>query len=57
MTLQDYTTEELKAELKRRADLAKADKAKVKRCRMCRHWGSSKLFWKTCCTEYCFWYK
>lgn len=39
MTLQDYTTEELKAELKRRADLAKAEKAKVKRCKMCKHWG------------------
>ena len=39
MTLQDYTTEELKAELKRRADLAKTEKAKVKRCRMCKHWG------------------
>lgn len=39
MTLQDYTTEELKAELKRRADLAKSERAKVKRCRMCKHWG------------------
>ena len=37
--LQDYTTEELRAELKRRSDLAKAEKAKVKRCRMCKHWG------------------
>ena len=33
MTLQDYSTEELKSELKRRSDLAKAEKAKVKRCR------------------------
>ena len=39
MILQDYTTEELRAELKRRSDLAKAEKAKVKRCRMCKHWG------------------
>ena len=39
MTLQDYTTEELRAELKRRTDLVKAEKAKVKRCRMCKHWG------------------
>lgn len=39
MTLQDYTTEELRAELKCRNDLAKAEKAKVKRCRMCRHYG------------------
>ena len=33
MELKDYTTEELRAELKRRNDLAKAEKAKVKRCR------------------------
>ena len=39
MELKDYYTEELKAELKRRNDLAKAEKAKVKRCRMCKHWG------------------
>ena len=39
MTLQDYTTEELRAELRRRSDLAKVEKAKVKRCRMCKHWG------------------
>ena len=37
--LQDYTTEELRAELKRRSDLAKIENAKVKRCRMCKHWG------------------
>ena len=43
MTLQDYTTEELRAELKRRSDLAKAEKAKVKRCRMCKHWGEVKV--------------
>ena len=39
MELKDYSTEELKAELKRRSDLAKAEKAKVKKCRMCKHWG------------------
>ena len=39
MELKDYSTEELKAELKRRSDLAKAEKAQVKRCRMCKHWG------------------
>ena len=39
MKIQYYTTEELKAELKRRSDLAKAEKAKIKRCRMCKHWG------------------
>ena len=40
MKLQDYTTEELRAELKRRIDLVKAEKEKVKRCRMCKHWGA-----------------
>ena len=39
MELKDYSTEELKAELKRRSDLAKAEKVKQKRCRMCKHWG------------------
>lgn len=39
MELKDYSTEELRAELKRRNDLAKDEKAKVKRCRMCKHWG------------------
>ena len=33
MTLQEYTTEELRAELQRRNDLAKAEKTKVKRCK------------------------
>ena len=46
MTLQDYTTEELRAELKRRNDLVKAEKAKVKRCRMCKHWGAITYFGK-----------
>ena len=36
MELKDYSTEDLKAELKRRSDLAKSEKAKVKRCRMCK---------------------
>ena len=44
MTLQDYSTEELRAELKRRNDLVKAEKAKVKRCRMCKHWGEINYF-------------
>ena len=46
MKLQDYTTEELRAELKRRTDLVKAEKAKVKRCRMCKHWGARTYFGK-----------
>lgn len=44
MELKDYPTEELKAELKRRTDLAKAEKSKVKRCRMCKHWGEITYF-------------
>ena len=44
MELKDYSTEELKAELKRRNDLAKAEKSKVKRCRMCKHWGEITYF-------------
>lgn len=43
MELKDYTTEELKAELKRRAAEEKAKKKKdeyVMRCRMCKHWGA-----------------
>ena len=40
MELKDYSAEDLKAELKRRSDLAKAEKAKVKRCRMCKHFGA-----------------
>ena len=44
MELKDYTTEELIAELNRRNDLAKAEKAKVKRCRMCNHWGEINYF-------------
>lgn len=39
MELKDYTTEQLRAEIKRRSDELKAEKAKVKRCRMCKHWG------------------
>lgn len=46
MTLQEYTTEELKAELKRRYNLVKAEKAKIKRCRMCKHWGAVNYFGK-----------
>ena len=46
MTLQDYTTEELKAELKRRTELVKAEKSKIKRCRMCKHWGEVTCFGK-----------
>lgn len=40
MELKDYTTEELRAELKKRAAEEKAKKASVLRCRMCKHWGA-----------------
>ena len=39
MELKDYTTEELRAELKKRSDEEKAKKASILRCRMCKHWG------------------
>ena len=40
MELKDYTTEELRAELKKRNAEEKAKKASVLRCRMCKHWGA-----------------
>ena len=40
MELKDYTTEELRAELKRRNAEERAKKASVLRCRMCKHWGA-----------------
>lgn len=69
MELKDYSTEELKAELKRRSDLAKAEKAEVKRCRICKHWGkitycgedisSDKYEWlkRLNCSKYCIFFK
>ena len=39
MGLQEYSTEELKAELKRRAEAKRAGQQSVNRCRMCKHWG------------------
>lgn len=51
MELKDYSTEQLKAELKRRVELRKAQKAEemktAKRCRNCKHcahnWGN--FYW------------
>lgn len=40
MELKDCTTEELRAELKRRNAEEKAKKASILRCRMCKHWGA-----------------
>lgn len=45
MELKDYTTEELKAELKKRNAEEKAKKASVLRCRMCKHWNEIK-YWE-----------
>ena len=38
--LKGFTTDELRAELKRRNAEEKAKKESVLRCRMCRHWGA-----------------
>lgn len=46
MELKDYTTEELRAEIKRRYSLIQAEKAKIKRCRQCSHWGEITYFGK-----------
>ena len=47
MELKDYTTEQLKAELKRRVELARAQKAEemktAKRCRNCKHCQAHKV--------------
>lgn len=50
MELKDYTTEELKAELKRRVELRKAQKAQemktALRCRNCKHCQEAKIsYW------------
>ena len=52
MTLQDYTTEELRAELKRRNDLVKAEKTKVKKMQNVQTLGCNNLFWQTCKLHY-----
>ena len=39
-TLKGFTTDELRAELKRRNAEEKAKKESILRCRMCRHWGT-----------------
>ena len=45
MELKDYSTEELKAELKRRSDLAKAEKSKVKKMQNVQALGQNNLLW------------
>lgn len=56
MELKDYTTEQLKAELKRRVELAKAQKAEemktAKRCRNCKHCIPDSNVPSRCCVKY-----
>ena len=44
MELKDYTTEQLRAELKRRNSELKAQRNKIKRCKMCKHWGEVNYY-------------
>lgn len=48
MNLQDYTTEELKAELKRRAEAARKKRLEVERCRNCKHLITEDKNWYVC---------
>ena len=47
MELQDYTTEQLKAELKRRAEAARQERLSVDRCRNCMHLITEDENWYT----------
>lgn len=54
MELKDYTTEELKAELKRRTEIAKAQRAEemktALRCRNCKHCvPNQRLYYQKIC--------
>ena len=40
MELKDYTTEELRTELKKRNAEERAKKASILKCKMCKHWGA-----------------
>ena len=55
MELKDYTTEQLKAELKRRAELAKSQKAEemknYQRCRNCKQGNMKEEKWIRRCPE------
>lgn len=46
MELQEYSTEELKAELKRRAEAKRAAQQSINRCRMFKHWGEINCWGK-----------
>lgn len=43
--LSTYTTEQLKAEIRRRIEAAKAEREKVARCRNCVHMVTEKKWW------------
>ena len=69
MELKDYAIEQLRAELKKKSNEIKSEKAKVKRCRMCKHWGkitywgedlsSEKYEWlkRVNCSKCCIFFK
>lgn len=44
MELKDYSTEELRAELKKRYAELKAERAKIKRCRDCKYFGKVNYY-------------
>lgn len=45
MELKDYTTEQLKAELKRRYEAKKQESLSVPRCRNCKHFVEEQMNW------------
>ena len=46
MGLQDCTTDELRAELRRRNEIIKAERANVMRCKHCKYYGKITYFGK-----------
>lgn len=52
MELKDYTIEELKAELKRRAEAKRTERDAIPRCRMCSHFGEITYFGKPTTVRY-----
>ena len=46
MGLQDCTTEELRAELRRRNEIIKAERANIMRCKHCKHYGRITYYGK-----------
>lgn len=44
--LKDYTTEELRAELRRRTEIIKAEKANIMRCKQCKFYGKITYYGK-----------